>query len=99
LKAEEALNGPAVGDHDPRFCEMGASATDVNSHGCIEDKEHLPVRSHVRAVYPATDSGIKDLNYNKRTPNEQPAGLPRPWTVQNQSDSKDGSVYIPFAYV
>ena len=38
LKAQEALNGPAVGNEHPRFCDLGASATDVNVQGCILDK-------------------------------------------------------------
>ena len=35
MKAQEQLNGPAVGDGFPRFCDQGASETDVNNQGCV----------------------------------------------------------------
>jgi hypothetical protein len=99
MKAQEQLNGPAVGNEHPRFCEEGASATDVNVNGCIYNVPALPARSAPRAVVPAPAGGNVALNYNKQTPNEAPASLPRPNTVHNLTDSPNGMVDIPFAYV
>jgi hypothetical protein len=42
---------------------------------------------------------MSSFNYNHQTPSTAPSSLPRPNTVQNNADSKNGMVYIPFAYV
>jgi hypothetical protein len=64
LKAQEQLNGPAVGNEGPRFCELGATQTDVNSYGCLHKNFTEPVRSYPRAAVPTPDGGKVSFNYN-----------------------------------
>jgi len=101
MKAQEQLNGPAVGNEFPRFCEIGAPkpGSDVNVQGCEHFDPAPNVRSAPRAVASPPAGGDASLNYNKQTPNEAPASWPRPNTVRNLTDSSDGRVDIPFAYV
>jgi len=67
MKAQEQLNGPAVGNEFPRFCELGAPApgSDVNSQGCQHQVIPPNVRSAPRAVAAPPVGGNVALNYNK----------------------------------
>merc|ERR1711908_144770 len=99
MKAQEAINGPAVGNEHPRFCDLGATSEDSNVNGCGNFNHTVPVRSHARAQDPAPVGGLKSLNYNNQTATLAPASNWRPNTFRNNAESADGSVYIPFAYV
>ena len=64
MKAQEQLNGPSVGNMFPRFCDLGASETDVNNQGCVNKNYTVPVRSIGKAAVPAPAGGNAAFNYN-----------------------------------
>ena len=65
------------GDHFPRFCEMGASATDNGEQGCIPTPKYpVPVKPVLEKPAPAKKADSEVAPPAKPAPSKaKPAGL------------------------